>query len=36
VVDGLTSETVQPRPFAHYLSSPYFGSANLGALLEGL
>lgn len=35
-VDGLTSETVQLRPFVHYLSSAYFGSANLAPLLEGL
>jgi V8-like Glu-specific endopeptidase len=36
VVDGLTSETVQLRPFVHFLSSAYFGSANLAPLLEGL
>jgi V8-like Glu-specific endopeptidase len=35
-VDGLTSETVQLRPFVHYLSSAYFGTANLLPLLEGL
>lgn len=36
VLDGLTSETVQLRPFEHFLSSPYFGSANVVRLLEGL
>lgn len=35
LLDGLTSETVQLHPYVHYLSSPYFGSANLGALLKG-
>jgi V8-like Glu-specific endopeptidase len=33
---GLTSETVQLRPFERYLSSPYFGTVNLGALLARL
>jgi V8-like Glu-specific endopeptidase len=36
VLDGLTSETVQLHAYNHYLSSPYFGSGNVGALLEGL
>lgn len=33
---GVTSETVQFGRLRRFLSSPYFGSVNVGALIEGL